>query len=115
MLDGWFMKETGISFPFLEPLNYGFLIPEYFLLLFSLDKFMDQYFFLLPYICHETSMHAFDLYLFDFSIQLCFSLKDVMKWFFVPIRDFLFKDFKILLELVHPRSPNGWYFLPPLF
>ena len=114
-MNGFFVEEIGISISFLEPLESRFLVPEYFLLMFSLAKFLDQVCFLLPNVCHETRLHSFDLHLFYFVIQLHFFLKDVTKRFFVPFLDFWFEYFNILLELVHPCSPNGWYFLPPFF
>ena len=88
VMNGCFAEETGISLSFLESLHLGFLVPEYFLLMFSLAKFLDQVSFLLPNVRHETRLHSFDLHLFYFVIQLHFFLKDVTKRFFVPFLDF---------------------------
>ena len=115
VMNGCFVEETGISLSFLESLHLGFLVPEYFLMTFSLAKFLDQVSFLLLNVCHETRLQYFDLHLLYFVIQLHLFLKDVTKRFFVPFLDFCFKDFKLLLDLVHLRSLNGWYFLPPFF
>ena len=54
VVDDYIVEETSISFSFLEPFHSGFLVPEHFLLVFSLDEFLDQGSFLLLNIYHET-------------------------------------------------------------
>ena len=108
------MKELGVSFPFLQPFNPGFLLPIKAFLSFPSFKLLHKipflvFHFLAPSFLHSLSVDAFQLHQKVFLI-----LEDVSKFLPVPFSDFHLQGFKFLLESEHNGSWGGDKLLPPL-
>ena len=106
MLNGRFMKEVGVTFPFLKPLDTGFLAPIDFLLSLSLIEFLQEGLFLKPQILGVTIEHNLGLEVLDLGLKNLLFLKNIAEGILVPFFDALFEVFQLLLELIHAGAPN---------
>ena len=68
VLNGRFMEEASVTFPFLEPLDTGILAPIDFLLSLSLIEFLQEGLFLKPQILNVTIKHNLGLEVLDLGL-----------------------------------------------
>ena len=106
VLNGRFMEEAGVMFPFLEPLDMGFLAPIDFLLSLSLIKFLQEGLFLKPQILTVTIENDLGLEMLYIGLENLLFLKNIAEGVLVPFFDAVFEVFQLLLELIHAGAPK---------